>query len=144
MLLGKRPRPPMKRTTSTSEIGLDLSTTTDPKRQIAGGFSNGPDQRTMAAATTLSPTTHRRHSTDFTDTPDFLRSCSFCKRPLVPTCDIYMYRGDSAFCSVECRQQAMNRDERKEKCSLTSKKKTVAHHSAGSKVASNGETVGAL
>ncbi|KAK4276797.1 hypothetical protein QN277_014904 [Acacia crassicarpa] len=144
MLLGKRPRPTMNRTTSLSEISSDLTTITDPNRQIAGGFSNGPDRKAAVAAGTLSPTIHRMHSAEFSQTPDFLRSCSLCKRPLVPSCDIYMYRGDSAFCSVECRQQAMNRDERKEKCSLASKKKTVAHHSAGSKVASNGETVGAV
>ncbi|XP_054799147.1 FCS-Like Zinc finger 6-like [Prosopis cineraria] len=143
MLLGKRPRPPMKRTTSISEISSDLGTATDSNWQSGGGFGDGSDRRAVTAASTLLTTTHRRHSADFTHTPDFLRSCSLCERPLVPTRDIYMYRGDSAFCSVECRQQAMNRDERKEKCSLASKKK-IAAQSAGSKVTSNGETVDAL
>ena len=116
MLLGKRPRPPMKRTTSLSEITLDLNTPTstdvpspdlnDPavNRQRpmgpagAGGGGadgstwkqqNGLDQRVMA---TVSPRNHRRHSTDLVETADFLRSCSLCKRRLVPSRDIYMYR----------------------------------------------------
>lgn len=35
-------------------------------------------------------------------------------------------RGESAFCSAECRQQQMNLDEAKEKCSMVSKKGSAA------------------
>lgn len=123
MLLGKRPRPPMKRTTSMSEITSDLNTTTSDVPQVdpytplnrprtaepigGGGFGgggvsygadrswkqqngfNGLDQKVWATA---SPRNYRRHSADFVETADFLRSCSLCKSSLVPSRDIYMYR----------------------------------------------------
>lgn len=47
----------------------------------------------------------------------FLDACYFCKRSFVEDCDIYMYRGDKAFCSVECRHFQIVQDERLEKCS---------------------------
>ncbi|KAJ1411384.1 Zf-FLZ domain [Sesbania bispinosa] len=142
MLLGKRPRAPMKRTTSLSEITLDLNTTVDVdasgdplnnRQRSSGvgvvGFNNGLDQNRV-----VPPRNQRRHSSsDFVETSDFLRVCSLCKRRLIPGRDIYMYRGDSAFCSLECRQQQMNQDERKEKVFMASKKQVVAP-SSGSQV----------
>eukprot|EP00249_Psilotum_nudum_P021590 c28165_g1_i1 orf=534-1493(+) len=50
---------------------------------------------------------------------DFLNTCYFCKRQLYPGKDVYMYRGDRAFCSVECRYQQIVIDERKEKYSAS-------------------------
>ncbi|KAK1391276.1 FLZ-type domain-containing protein [Heracleum sosnowskyi] len=98
MMLGKRQRrPPIKRTTSMTEFTLDLSFTTAPP----------PPQPAVL--------NHRRNSVDFTDSDHFLRSCSLCKLRLVPGRDIFMYRGDNGFCSLECRQQQIIQDERKEK-----------------------------
>ncbi|XP_058767110.1 protein INCREASED RESISTANCE TO MYZUS PERSICAE 1-like [Vicia villosa] len=48
-------------------------------------------------------------------TPHFLRICGLCNCPLAPTRDIYMYRGDTAFCSLECREEQIKQDRRKEK-----------------------------
>ncbi|XP_073148081.1 FCS-Like Zinc finger 5-like [Henckelia pumila] len=48
-------------------------------------------------------------------TAHFLKSCGLCHRSLPPDIDVYMYRGDVAFCSVECREQRMKQDERKER-----------------------------
>ncbi|KAG2321017.1 hypothetical protein Bca52824_014230 [Brassica carinata] len=144
MLLGKRQRPQIKRTTSLSEIKFDLNLpsqpeepsdhqvqmlstqkgndtpldnigpplTVDEHRQVHHGLV---DQRLLAR---VSPTgTQRRHSADYSTHAgvEFLRSCSLCKRLLVPNRDIYMYRGDRAFCSLECRQQQITVDEKKEK-----------------------------
>lgn len=55
-------------------------------------------------------------------------------------------RGDTAFCSLECRQQQMNLDERMEKCSLASKKEvtSVSSTTTGPQVSTKGETVVAL
>ncbi|KAL0338865.1 UNVERIFIED_CONTAM: FCS-Like Zinc finger 14 [Sesamum angustifolium] len=47
---------------------------------------------------------------------DFLNSCNLCYKKLHGK-DIYMYRGEKAFCSAECRYRQMVMDERKEKCS---------------------------
>ncbi|KAK4758325.1 hypothetical protein SAY87_019626 [Trapa incisa] len=121
MILVKRQRPHMKRTTSLSEITIELNTPVDaqppdsrrPEHAIA---PNGWDQRLASAAP---PSVARRHSADFLETPNFLRTCSLCKHRLIPGRDIYMYRGDSAFCSLECRQQQMNQDERKDKKRLS-------------------------
>lgn len=120
MLLGKRPRPPIKRTTSLSEITFDLgdsgpassqqypdqrnhqhlngpvsSTTTTKQNQVAtggagGGAAEGSDQRFLSTVTPRS--NNRRHSADFLESGHFLRSCSLCRRRLVPGRDIYMYR----------------------------------------------------
>lgn len=157
MLLGKRPRPPMKRTTSMTEFTLDPNSVQqppsdsqnpfkdrpksvgfggDPYRQPSGVDGYGFDHRFLSA---VSPRNPRRYSADFVDNSHFLRACCLCKRRLVSGRDIYMYRGDSAFCSLECRQQQMNQDERKEKCSLASKKEATA-----STAGSEGETVAAI
>ncbi|XP_059631413.1 FCS-Like Zinc finger 6 [Cornus florida] len=154
MSLGKRPRPPIKRTTSMTEFTLDLDNIggvtspqpSDPHNPFKSGPlrpTDGSDQRFWNA--TVSPRNHRRSSADFTQTPNFLRTCSLCKRRLVPGRDIYMYRGDSAFCSQECRQQQMNQDERKEKkCSLASKKESTSKAAGSEVVSTKGETVAAV
>ncbi|CAA7053697.1 unnamed protein product [Microthlaspi erraticum] len=65
-----------------------------------------------------------------TNYPDsgFLERCFLCRRKLLPAKDIYMYKGDRAFCSVECRSKQMIMDEeeslRRENCSFTSVKTT--------------------
>jgi len=45
---------------------------------------------------------------------DFLSSCNLCRKTLHGK-DIYMYRGEKAFCSEECRHRQIVNDERKEK-----------------------------
>ena len=45
----------------------------------------------------------------------FLGSCYLCKKNLCDGRDIYMYRGDTPFCSEECRQQQIKFDEAQEK-----------------------------
>ncbi|KAK7411834.1 hypothetical protein VNO78_03276 [Psophocarpus tetragonolobus] len=46
---------------------------------------------------------------------DFLSSCHLCRKNLHGK-DIYMYRGEKAFCSSECRSRQIVIDERKERC----------------------------
>ncbi|XP_039121433.1 FCS-Like Zinc finger 2-like [Dioscorea cayenensis subsp. rotundata] len=45
----------------------------------------------------------------------FLDSCFLCKKPLGSNRDIFMYRGDTPFCSEECRQEQIDMDENNEK-----------------------------
>ncbi|KAL1213959.1 FCS-Like Zinc finger 1 [Cardamine amara subsp. amara] len=47
--------------------------------------------------------------------PHFLDTCFLCKKPLGDNRDIFMYRGDTPFCSEECRQEQIEKDEAKEK-----------------------------
>ncbi|KAL3830460.1 hypothetical protein ACJIZ3_019262 [Penstemon smallii] len=141
--LGKRARPPMKRTTSMTEFTLGFNA--EYQQQFVnpfnggGGGGGGLDQQ-LLGSTAASSRPHRRNSGDFGETANFLRVCSLCKRRLVPGRDIYMYRGDTAFCSLECRQQQMTQDERKEKCSLASKTKETATTTAagGAQVSATG------
>ncbi|KAI0502428.1 hypothetical protein KFK09_017377 [Dendrobium nobile] len=42
---------------------------------------------------------------------DFLSFCCFCSKTLEDNRDIYMYRGEKAFCSCSCRDQAILIDE---------------------------------
>ncbi|XP_055815211.1 FCS-Like Zinc finger 15 [Solanum dulcamara] len=44
-------------------------------------------------------------------TSGFLDSCFLCKQKLLPGKDIYMYKGEWAFCSVECRCKQIFMDE---------------------------------
>ncbi|KAH7846566.1 hypothetical protein Vadar_015582 [Vaccinium darrowii] len=142
MMLGKRTRPPVKRTTSMTEFTLDLTEEDDqapihqPSDTFTGG-SGGLGHR-LSSSAGVSPRNHRRNPSEFVETAQFLRSCFLCKRRLVPGRDIYMYKGESAFCSLECRQHQMNQDERNEKRSLTSKKEVSlsAATTAGSEVVS--------
>ncbi|CAK8531675.1 unnamed protein product [Lathyrus sativus] len=41
----------------------------------------------------------------------FLELCFLCRKRLLPGKDIYMYKGDRAFCSVECRCKQIFMDE---------------------------------
>ncbi|CAJ1974135.1 unnamed protein product [Sphenostylis stenocarpa] len=142
-----------------SEITFDLNTTLDDDQNnpVKGGDGAGPwwkhppvvglngiDQSRVWAL--VSPRNYRRQSEDSAQTPEFLRVCFLCKRRLVPGRDIYMYKGDSAFCSSECREKQMKQDERKDnKCGVASKKQVAATPSGSHQVrSSKGETVVAL
>ncbi|KAF5732839.1 hypothetical protein HS088_TW17G00372 [Tripterygium wilfordii] len=52
---------------------------------------------------------------DHRNEPHFLESCFLCRKPLGCNADIFMYRGNTPFCSKECRQEQMEIDEAKEK-----------------------------
>ncbi|CAD5188630.1 FCS-Like Zinc finger 5-like [Musa acuminata AAA Group] len=151
MLLEKRPRPPMRRTTSSTEFASSVLFDVEapqPFDQVAIGVRHlesrwGADWRTTwYTGSMLSPRggVHRRSSGDFA--APFLRACGLCNRGLGPGRDAYMYRGDIAFCSLECRQQQMNLDEQREKCSLTSTKE-MPSAASGSKPSDGGGTVAA-
>lgn len=85
MMLGKRSRPPMKRTTSMTEFTLDDPFTgTDPHNPFNYAISRSDNRPTARP--------NRRNSADFVETANFLRSCSLCSRRLIPGRDIYMYK----------------------------------------------------
>ncbi|XP_057455004.1 FCS-Like Zinc finger 17-like [Lotus japonicus] len=44
----------------------------------------------------------------------FLKNCNLCNKQLSPDKDIYMYRGDQGFCSIECRDRQIVLDEMRE------------------------------
>ncbi|XP_072973824.1 FCS-Like Zinc finger 5-like [Typha angustifolia] len=102
MLLGKRSRPQMKRTTSMTQFDVAAQQPSDQEMAHHGTHTRE----------------HRRR--EVVETAPFLKVCGLCKRCLGPDRDIFMYRGDIAFCSLECRQQQINQDEDEEKWLVTS------------------------
>ncbi|KAB2595261.1 hypothetical protein D8674_038616 [Pyrus ussuriensis x Pyrus communis] len=52
---------------------------------------------------------------DQTNEPHFLDACHLCRKPLGNNSDIFMYRGNTPFCSKDCRQEQIKFDENKEK-----------------------------
>ncbi|KAL6873918.1 hypothetical protein ACP4OV_014000 [Aristida adscensionis] len=41
----------------------------------------------------------------------YLGSCYLCKKSIACNRDVFMYKGDAAFCSEECREEQMGMDE---------------------------------
>ncbi|XP_050215515.1 FCS-Like Zinc finger 15 [Mercurialis annua] len=62
--------------------------------------------------------------------PTFLEQCFLCGQKLMPCKDIYMYKGDRGFCSVECRCRQIFMDEEevleKENCSFAAMKPSTS------------------
>ncbi|XP_022132991.1 uncharacterized protein LOC111005696 [Momordica charantia] len=152
MLLGKRPRPPIKRTASMTGITPDLPDVepeepsdqnhdliTDPRATAAAQIRHLaiPAQTTIANPRNPSPR-------DLVQPPPdhFLRTCGLCKRRLVAGRDIYMYRGDTAFCSSECREKQIKQDERREVYGAAGSKKKDERHAPLSTAAGRGSRKG--
>ncbi|XP_065878534.1 FCS-Like Zinc finger 2-like [Euphorbia lathyris] len=77
-----------------------------------GSFGN------LSSYSLSSPRSARFYDARFEDhhhLPHFLESCFLCKKTLGDNKDIFMYRGDTPFCSEECRQEQIEIDEGKEK-----------------------------
>ncbi|XP_022136874.1 uncharacterized protein LOC111008457 [Momordica charantia] len=122
MLVRKRPRPQMKRTASMSGIKVDVSHVEGGQpsdhHHSPGSWQNPPaiaaDADLMNYTLSFVSPRGRRNLSAFNDGGDdsvhFLRTCTFCHRRLSPARDIYMYMGDTAFCSAECREQKMEQD----------------------------------
>ncbi|KAJ7558608.1 hypothetical protein O6H91_04G049800 [Diphasiastrum complanatum] len=69
---------------------------------------------------------------------DFMKACFLCKSKLGQGLDIYMYRGDRAFCSADCRHQQIvfdERVERRQKCSSAARSKGPNQMSRASTIA---------
>ncbi|XP_071707374.1 FCS-Like Zinc finger 3-like [Rutidosis leptorrhynchoides] len=56
--------------------------------------------------------------------PHFLEACTLCSKPLGYNTDIFMYRGNTPFCSQECRQEQIESDEARERRWKVSSKKS--------------------
>jgi len=96
----------------------------DGGRGIGSGTAVGPPSRDWIAAyrARAAPARAglRRNSADYSkvETAAFLRHCGLCRRLLGPGRDTFMYKGEAAFCSLECRQQHMTHEEWKDKCNV--------------------------
>ncbi|KAL4281553.1 hypothetical protein GQ457_03G021610 [Hibiscus cannabinus] len=80
-------------------------------------FSKRSSLRNLSSSCLVSsPRSARFYDGRFEDPqPHFLDACFLCKKSLRGNSDIFMYRGDTPFCSEECRQEQIHMDEAKEK-----------------------------
>ncbi|XP_059651680.1 FCS-Like Zinc finger 3 [Cornus florida] len=62
----------------------------------------------------------------------FLEACFLCHKPLGHNSDIFMYRGNTPFCSQECRQEQMEIDEAAEKKNWKLSKRRTSTSSSSS------------
>ncbi|CAM0871864.1 unnamed protein product [Alopecurus aequalis] len=69
---------------------------------------------------------------------EFLKCCLCCCRKIDGDMDVFVYKGEQAFCSAECRCQHMAREERREIEALIRKRRDAFH----SRRAAPGKTVG--
>ncbi|KAI0495477.1 hypothetical protein KFK09_021778 [Dendrobium nobile] len=145
MLDSKRPRSPLplRRTTSMKDVSAEDGPPPPPSDQeIPPNVDENRQQRRRRVAE-VQKLERRWNGTDSTAAPSvemlsslgsaggagdfpaattiklspFLVDCSLCKSHLLPSYDIFMYRGE-AFCSLKCRQQLINHDIKKEKLKL--------------------------
>ncbi|KAE8675055.1 Oligouridylate binding protein 1B isoform 1 [Hibiscus syriacus] len=85
------------------------------RRRRSNHVSLGHDRNGFLGAIKETSSTARFVEDDEYPTSDFLSSCHLCKKKLHGK-DIFMYRGEKAFCSSECRSTQIMVDERKEQC----------------------------
>ncbi|CAN6214515.1 unnamed protein product [Urochloa humidicola] len=103
----------MRRTTSLSNLGQPP--------ELSGRAPTRMARVEAAAAAAVAVSVWgpemRRHSAGCFPVPEaaFLKTCGLCKSGLGPGRDTFIYLGEVAFCSQECRQHQMNLDELKEK-----------------------------
>ncbi|KAL6279832.1 hypothetical protein ACE6H2_016713 [Prunus campanulata] len=83
----------------------------------SSSFRNLSGMASFSSSSSLSPRSGRYCDARFEEThqPHFLEACFLCKKPLGDNRDIFMYRGDTPFCSEECRDEQIEIDEAKEK-----------------------------
>ncbi|XP_042397508.1 FCS-Like Zinc finger 7-like [Zingiber officinale] len=123
MAVRKRPRHSMPRTTSMAEFSPSHAAAAAAQLHPSDRRAQQqPNHRGEAAAEE-----GQRRNTGAplaADTAPFLMVCGLCRRRLGPGRDTFMYRGDIAFCSLECRQQHINQVEKRDKCLVTYTKDT--------------------
>uniref|UniRef100_A0A0D9VQC7 FLZ-type domain-containing protein n=1 Tax=Leersia perrieri TaxID=77586 RepID=A0A0D9VQC7_9ORYZ len=57
----------------------------------------------------------------------FLKCCYCCHKKLDADMDVFVYKGEQAFCSAECRSQEMAREERREIEMLVRRRREAFH-----------------
>ncbi|KAL6652147.1 hypothetical protein ACP70R_011072 [Stipagrostis hirtigluma subsp. patula] len=65
-----------------------------------------------------------------------LDACALCAKPLPRNSDIFMYKGDTPFCSEECRYEQMHHDAACARRRQQSQSRRGRHESAGAGSAS--------
>ncbi|KAJ3673759.1 hypothetical protein LUZ60_005751 [Juncus effusus] len=121
MMLGKRARTSMKKTTSVTELSaMDLTAELkkEPVKVEGGGKNEEATEQGERLADEPPPRSIQRRSSSAADLPappHFLAACGLCQRKLGPGVDAFIYRGEVAFCSMECRHYMIREEEQRKK-----------------------------
>ncbi|KAJ0716412.1 putative Zf-FLZ domain, FCS-Like Zinc finger/3 [Helianthus annuus] len=109
---------------SDFESGFSSSPSSSAEENHRGGNGNhlilrplySPRKASIGNLSSVcSPRSGRFNHGRFDEQPHFLDACFLCKKMLGHNRDIFMYRGDTPFCSEECRAEQIDIDEAKEK-----------------------------
>ncbi|XP_060191565.1 FCS-Like Zinc finger 15 isoform X2 [Lycium barbarum] len=89
---------------------------TQKSTNITASSTTGSSWQIVNKASMVKPTSPTTPSCPFSRRKypvavGFLDSCFLCKKKLLPGKDIYMYKGEWGFCSVECRCRQIFMDE---------------------------------
>ncbi|CAL9173987.1 unnamed protein product [Musa hybrid cultivar] len=140
ILLGKGLQPPMRRTTSMTEFSAANLAAASAAADWREGIRRNEQNR--AATFEMPPRiVQRRSFNDFRTletTAQFLMACGRCNRRLGPGSDTFIYQGEIAFCSLECREHKMSQDKNKNK-RLTPKKTDASSSTKASETPGSGE-----
>ncbi|KAF8011271.1 hypothetical protein BT93_J1779 [Corymbia citriodora subsp. variegata] len=117
---------------SMAEVGLRIILTqiiskTNPSNRI---LVKSALISTQTSGSSSPPPTSNTTRCRICDTGCFLKSCHLCRKRLSPHEDIYMYRGEQGFCSVECRERQIAIDEMTE-METTARASSAASTSCG-------------
>ncbi|KAF8027269.1 hypothetical protein BT93_E0241 [Corymbia citriodora subsp. variegata] len=99
---------------ATTRSGCFIADDDDSLVDMEAGFSGS--FRVLRNAVRSSPRSARFYDARFEDhQPHFLETCFLCQKRLGSNRDIFMYRGELAFCSEDCRQEQIELEETKER-----------------------------
>ncbi|KAI3833545.1 hypothetical protein MKW98_024544 [Papaver atlanticum] len=100
----------LKRTKSTLVLHDSFSSSVTKKNSIFSQESNNKNNITVGKPTfklseegSFETSSPKMSSIFSQDSSNFLKACGLCRKKLSPEKNIYMYRGDQAFCSDSCR-----------------------------------------
>ncbi|CAN6296268.1 unnamed protein product [Urochloa humidicola] len=114
-------------------VGLRLIIQPSPRRQVPTVLRRSA-VRIAPAPTSASSKCHE-NGRIFVEL-EFLKSCFCCHKNLDATMDVFVYKGEHAFCSAECRCQHIAKEERREIEMLIRKRREAFHrrHAAAAKI----------
>ncbi|XP_044979641.1 FCS-Like Zinc finger 17-like [Hordeum vulgare subsp. vulgare] len=121
-------------TTAGELVGLQLIIQPSPRRQ------QRPPLAVLRRSSVRSPAANLQESSGgqpFVGL-EFLKCCLCCCKKIDVDMDVFVYKGQQAFCSAECRCQHMAREERREIEILVRKRRDAFHN----RRAAPGKTVG--
>ncbi|KAI3847907.1 hypothetical protein MKX03_026146 [Papaver bracteatum] len=100
----------LKRTKSTLVLQDSFSSSLTKKNSIFSQESNNNNNIILGRPTfklseegSFETSSPKMSSIFSQESSNFLKACGLCRKKLTPQKNIYMYRGDQAFCSDDCR-----------------------------------------